>query len=274
MAELYALLTGGHTGIGFEVTKLLLKPGNKVGLIIRSESRKQQIMSAFSAFAPELVDGINFFYADLSDQAQVRTVAQTIKTSWPRIDVLFNNAGVAGPGMGRSKQGNEMHLEINTLSHYLLTTGLEPLLRGDGGATVVTTVTGGMHNRKLKTDPFFDDARKGGAMTTFYPQSKQAIMLLLNDLASSWPEVRFLSVNPGANKTPMSTGPDAPLFIRTLANLFFSEASVGGKKLYAAAFDMQFAHVNAAFIQNGKIQPIKHGLTAADKTTLLSAIQT
>ena len=40
MIENYVLLTGGHTGLGLGVTKKLLNAENKIGLIIRNESRK------------------------------------------------------------------------------------------------------------------------------------------------------------------------------------------------------------------------------------------
>ncbi len=74
----YILLTGGHTGLGLGVTKKLLKPENKLGLIVRNESRKQSTLSELNGFPQELVDNIDFFYADLSDQEQVKTVANEI----------------------------------------------------------------------------------------------------------------------------------------------------------------------------------------------------
>ena len=69
---MYVLITGGHTGVGLGVTKELLVPGNKIGLIIRSESRKEEVITEFEEFSKELLDGIDFFYADLSDQTQVK----------------------------------------------------------------------------------------------------------------------------------------------------------------------------------------------------------
>ena len=155
MTNQYILLTGGHTGLGLGVTKKLLVPGNKIGLIIRSENRKNQTIGDLADAPQELVDDIDFFYADLSDQAQVKKVAADIRDKWPRIDRLFNNAAVVGgPEKGRnfSKQGNEWHYEINTLAPYILTTELKPLLDQSGDAKVITTVTDGMQNRKLNTD--------------------------------------------------------------------------------------------------------------------------
>ena len=107
MNDMYILLTGGHTGLGLGVTKKLSKSGNKLGLIIRNDSRQQQVLSEFNDFSQELVGNIDFFYADLSDQQQVKSVAQEIKDKWPRIDRLFNNAAILDSGRKQSKQNNE-----------------------------------------------------------------------------------------------------------------------------------------------------------------------
>ncbi|MEM7335717.1 MAG: SDR family NAD(P)-dependent oxidoreductase [Chloroflexota bacterium] len=270
--EQYILLTGGHSGIGLALTKMLLKPGNKIGLIIRDETRQQQVMSAFDAFPKTLVNDIDFFFADLSVQQQVRAVAQHIMDKWPRIDRLFNNAGVIAMKGDRkqSKQGNEWHFEINTLAPYLLTTELKPLLMNSADAKVVTTVTGGMGGRKLRTDQILDDNFSKGI--GLYQQSKQAVMLLMNDLADEMPGVEFLSVNPGTIKTRMSLGDKAPILLRFMARLFFSEPEMGGQRLYNAAYDARFSAENRVFLQNDKVVPIKHSLSAVDKTALLARI--
>lgn len=271
MTEQYILLTGGHTGLGLGVTKKLLQAGNKIGLIVRSETRQQQTVSEFAGFSAELVEAIDFFYADLSDQAQVRAVAAQISAAWPRIDRLFNNAAIVGSNMKQSPQGNEIHFEVNTLAPYLLTTELMPLLLNSADAKVVTTVTGGMHSRKLKTDDLL--SKQAPSSMRAYMYSKQAIMLLMNDLAAQYPSVKFLSVNPGANKTKMSTGADAPFPIRIIASLFFSEPEVGSQRIYNAGFDERFSAENQAYISNDKVIPIKHGMTSQQKEALLAGLR-
>ncbi|MEM8861058.1 MAG: SDR family NAD(P)-dependent oxidoreductase [Chloroflexota bacterium] len=274
MTNLYVLLTGGHTGLGLGVTKKLLKVGNKIGLIVRSESRKNQTIGEFSDFPKELVDNIDFFYADLSDQAQVKRVAAEISEKWPRIDRLFNNAAVVGgPEKGRnmSKQGNEWHYEINTLAPYILTTELKPLLENSEAAVVITTVTGGMHSRALSTDQIFDE--KNGATMSLYAQSKTAIMLLLNDFADQWDGVKFVTVNPGANKTKMTQSGSTPWIIRNVLSLFFNDPSVGTQRIYNGGFDSKIKENNPIYLDRDKIREIQVDLSAAQKTQLLSGLK-
>ena len=270
MKEKYILLTGGHSGIGLSLTKSLLKPGNKLGLIIRNEARKNEALMELCDFPTALVDEIDFFFADLGDQQQVRLAAMEIKNKWPRVDRLFNNAAIVSPVRKKSKQGNEMHLEVNALAHILLTQELKPLLLNSNDATVITTVTGGMNRRKLRIDQILNDDYKGMML---YAQSKQAVMLLMNDLAASWDSVKFFSVNPGTNKTKMSTGDEAPIFMKFIAHLFFNEPEYGAQRLYNAAFDPRFSAENRAYITGDKVVAIKYGLTAQDKTALLAGIR-
>lgn len=273
MTEQYILLTGGHTGLGLGVTQKLLKPGNKVGLIIRSEARKQQTLSAFDGFPNELIDKIDFFYADLSDQAQVRAVAREIAKKWPRIDRLFNNAAIFDPRNERhtSKQGNEMHLEINVFAPLLLTRGLQSLLENSAEPKVITTVTSGMGRRKLRTDQILDENYKRGA--SLYMQSKQAIYHLMNDLAQEMPTVKFVAVDPGPNKTKMTKQDSLPGLMKLVVRLFFNEPEVGTQRIYDAGFDARFAAENRIYITGDKIVPIKHGMMEQEKQALLAGIR-
>lgn len=270
MTDMYVLITGGHTGVGLGLTKKLLVPGNKVGLIIRSEARKEEVISEFAELSKELVDGIDFFYADLSDQAQVKAVAAEVSAAWPRIDRLFNNAGILTDTGKKSNQDNELHLEINALSPYLLTQELKPLLLNADNAKVISTGTDRMHRRKLDIDPLMGVSKKR-ALATYY-QSKQAMMMLMNDMAASWSGVDFLTVNPGPNKTGMTTSNDAPAVIKFLSR-FFPDPSVGSKLIYNAGFSSKFSDSNAVYITSNKVAPIKSRMTEEEKQALLAEIQ-
>lgn len=264
------IITGGHSGIGLELTKKLLAERHKLGLIVRNENRKNDLS--------EILDTskIDFFFADLSLQSDVLKVANDIKGKWEQIDFLFNNAGIAIMKGARktSKQGNELHFEINTLASFLLTQELKPLLVKSDKAKVITTVTQGLNNLKLRTENIFDESFSSGMK--LYSQSKLAVMMLMNDLANqqSWESVRFLCVHPGNNKTNITQSKDnMPAFIKLMVSLFFKSPDFGSQRLYYAAFDGKFQKLNAVYLYNDKVLKLKNALTSDNKKKILSAIQ-
>lgn len=263
------VISGGHSGIGLELTKKLLAEGHKIGLIVRNENRRKSLADLFDS------SKIEFFYADLSVQTEVIRVAQNIKDSWDKIDRLYNNAGIAIMKGDRrtSKQGNELHFEVNTLAPYQLTIELKPLLLKSDDAKVVTTVTQGLDNLKLNTERIFNKDFTFGMK--LYSQSKLAVMLLMNDLSEKddWKSVKFLNVHPGNNKTNVTQNKDTmPAFIKLMVRLFFKTPDFGGQRLYNAGFDKKLEGENGVYLFNDKVRDLKHSLTSDDKRKLLSGM--
>ena len=254
------IVSGGHSGIGLELTKRLVADGHRIGLIARNPDRANQV---------EGIDDV--FVADLADQAQVRSVANEIITRWKAVDILFNNAGVLLGDIYTSPQGNEMHFEVNTLSPYLLTTLLEPALRGSDAPVVVNTVTDGLHNqRSLNVDELISPT-KFRKLIGSYLQSKLALALLMADLDNSWTDVRIASVTPGPNKTGMTAGSGMPAFLKPLRNIMFAAPSKGAGLLYDAAFSSD--HGLQGYVAKGKKRNLKFALSTSEKTQLQSQLQ-
>lgn len=272
----YIIITGGHTGIGLGLTKKILTAENKLGLIFRNEERKEEFLSAIDTEDSNLLNNMDFFFADLSDQEQVLSVGRQIATKWPRVDRLFNNAGIAIMTRERktSKQGNELHLEINTLAPLLLTKELKPLLIKAPSSRVVTTVTERLQKSKLDTTKIFNENFKSGMQ--LYLQSKLATLQVMNDLAKqdSWQKVKFICVHPGNNKTNMTQSKEhMPGFIRFMVRLFFKDASFGAERLYNAGFELEFAGKNGIYLQSDKILSPKYELSKEDKHVIMAAVQ-
>lgn len=272
----YTIITGGHTGIGLGLTKKLLTAENKLGLILRNEERKEEFLSAIGTEGSNLLKNIDFFFADLSDQEEVRAVGRQIATEWERVDRLFNNAGIAIMTRERktSKQGNELHLEINTLAPLLLTEELKPLLINAPNSRVVTTVTERLQKSKLATTKIFNENYTSGMQ--LYLQSKLATLQVMNDLAKqdSWHKVKFICVHPGNNKTNMTQSKEhMPRFIRFMVRLFFKDASFGAERLYNAGFELEFAGKSGIYLQNDKIISPKYELSQEDKHAIMAAVQ-
>jgi NAD(P)-dependent dehydrogenase (short-subunit alcohol dehydrogenase family) len=123
------LVTGGASGIGFEVAKTLYQKDARVYIAGRSKENADQAIQAIKTAAPSSNGSLHFLHVDLADLSSVKTAATTFKASESRLDVLWNNAGVSQPPAGSiSKQGIELQFATNCLGPFLLTELLLPLL--------------------------------------------------------------------------------------------------------------------------------------------------
>lgn len=74
---------------------------------------------------------------DLQDFDSVKTAAATMKKKCKKLDVLCNNAGVMALDDFATKDGYDVQMQTNHLSHFLLTQQLFPLLTAASGARIV-----------------------------------------------------------------------------------------------------------------------------------------
>src|SRR5205085_3328207 len=98
------LITGATDGLGRGVAQALAGDDNALLLHGRDPERGQQL-------AREL--GGRFYQADLASLAQVRAMADEIRSEERRLDILVNNAGIGAtlPGDGErmvSEDGYEL----------------------------------------------------------------------------------------------------------------------------------------------------------------------
>ena len=125
------VITGASDGIGAAAARRLSRNGDKVVVVGRSQSKT-------IAVAEEL--GADYFVADFADLSQVRALADKIRSGYPRIDVLANNAGGLVSKPETTADGLEKTYQVNYLAPFLLTTQLIDVLV-DSRATVVNTTS-------------------------------------------------------------------------------------------------------------------------------------
>ena len=252
------ILTGGHSGIGLELTKILLHEGHQLGLIVRSEKRKKDTIDLLGKDVT-----IDYFIADLSDRDEIIKVASAIASKYDSIDGLFNNAGLLADKAYYSKYGNEMQLEINAIAPYLLAKVLQPILAKAKNPFVVNTGTGGMHQQKKTVTSELKKPTKFVKLLGSYLNSKVAMMLMMNNLGEAFPNIRIVTVDPGPNKTKMTNGTGMPRWLLPIRNLFFPKPTKGAKKIHQATFDDIFQQKSGIYVTGNKIKPIT--LSYSDK---------
>jgi uncharacterized oxidoreductase len=131
------LITGGGSGIGFQIAKLFSEKGNTVIITGRNESRLKQA-------AAELRN-VDYFVADLSNEMDIDSLVTHITSNYPSLDVIVNNAANAsfynvGAGADALEKARE-EITTNYFSVINLTEQLLPVLAKRPEAAIVN-VTG------------------------------------------------------------------------------------------------------------------------------------
>ena len=128
-------VTGTTSGTGYVCARELAKLGAKVVLLNRSSDRSASSLKSLK----EEVPGGSFHSidCDLQDFESVRNAIEEIKSSYDVVDVLCNNAGVMALPDKATKDGYDVQMQTNCISHFLLTNGLVPLLKNSDEARVV-----------------------------------------------------------------------------------------------------------------------------------------
>jgi NAD(P)-dependent dehydrogenase (short-subunit alcohol dehydrogenase family) len=123
------IVTGGNSGIGEELTRILYQAGGTVYILTRDEGKSNTVISNITSIKTSKSGTIKFIYVDFSDLTTVAPAVNKFLASESRLDVLFNNAGVGGvEASKRTVQGLEMHMGVNVVAPFLLTKLLYPLL--------------------------------------------------------------------------------------------------------------------------------------------------
>ncbi|MFV8128282.1 SDR family NAD(P)-dependent oxidoreductase [Streptomyces syringium] len=122
-----AVVTGASRGIGAAVAEQLARHGARV--IILCPSSAQGHAAAEAVRRRVGAARVHSVACDLAELDRVRKAAGQISgLVGGRLDVLVNNAGVAGLAPTRSSTGYEMHFAVNHLGHFALTGHLLPAL--------------------------------------------------------------------------------------------------------------------------------------------------
>ncbi|WNJ20510.1 SDR family NAD(P)-dependent oxidoreductase [Pontibacter sp. G13] len=128
-------VTGTTSGTGYVCARELARKGATVILLNRQSQRATESAQNLQQEVPNGVfDAIT---CDLQDFASVQTAIDTIKSKYDKLDVLVNNAGVMALKDQATKDGYDVQIQTNVLSHFLLTKGLFPLLMASGQGRVV-----------------------------------------------------------------------------------------------------------------------------------------
>jgi retinol dehydrogenase 12 len=100
-----SIVTGGYSGIGFELTKILHAKNFTVYIAGRRVDEGLKAIEVIMASNPNSKGRLEFLLLDLADLTSIKTSAAEFLSKEKRLDILWNNAGVLGAAKGsKSKE--------------------------------------------------------------------------------------------------------------------------------------------------------------------------
>ncbi|OMH84019.1 Short-chain dehydrogenase TIC 32, chloroplastic [Zancudomyces culisetae] len=128
-----AIVTGASSGIGYETAKALVEAGFCTVLACRNESAAVNAIHMINKNRKDIEDpdaGVcEFMELDLTSFSSISKFIYTFKAKYDRLDVLVNNAGLAGSPYNTTTEGIEIHFGTNHIGHFILTNGLLDMLK-------------------------------------------------------------------------------------------------------------------------------------------------
>ena len=190
-ADRVAIVTGAASGIGRATAERLHQEGAAVALVDRNEE-------ALSAFAASLPDAQRVLWRafDIGDEADVERFVADVQNRHGHIDVLCNNAGIAGGDYSAISETDtavwQRILQVNVMGAVNFTKHVSRIMRDQkGGAIVNTASVAGV---------------RSGAGGNAYSASKAAVINLTMTSACDLGQfnVRVNAVCPGLIETGMT----------------------------------------------------------------------
>jgi NAD(P)-dependent dehydrogenase (short-subunit alcohol dehydrogenase family) len=188
-----AIVTGGGRGIGRAMVSALAEAGAAVAVVARSADELAETVALVEKGGGRAIA----VPADVTDERAVEQMAAQVEGELGPVDLLVNNAGVAGPN-GPTWEVDRgawwRCLEVNLRGPYLFSSVVLPgMVRRRRGRIVITSSGAGLH-------PW--------AYASAYAVSKCAVIRLAENLAAEVQEygISVFAISPGFVRTAMTEG--------------------------------------------------------------------
>ncbi|KAI9318219.1 hypothetical protein BX666DRAFT_1606047 [Dichotomocladium elegans] len=196
-----ALVTGGDSGIGFEITRGLLQAGFTVIIASRTPELAERAKEKLGKDS----DRLKYMTVDLASFKSVQGFVAQVKKALPKggIDVLINNAGVMNVPYRKTEDGLESQFQINCISPLFLTLMLLPWINNKRGRILFASSSTLFATSTVDLSMARTTYRLDGL--THYAHSKRCIALLTRCLQSQLDtyhiNVKAFCYHPGAVRT-------------------------------------------------------------------------
>lgn len=192
-----ALITGGARGQGAEEARLFAREGAKVVIADVLDTDGEQVAAEIGEAGQDAI----YIHLDVTQESEWRQAIQTAVSTFGKLDVLVNNAGIWRRNTIENTPEEEWDLihDVNAKGVFLGTKLAIPEMRKAGGGSIINiSSTAGL---------------VGSPRSPAYSASKGAVRLFTKSTALQYGAegIRANSIHPGQIDTPMGdqVWPDA-----------------------------------------------------------------
>lgn len=194
MNQRTVLITGGNKGLGFETARRLGSMGFRVYIGARDATAGAQAASRLN---------VEWLPLDVTDDASVRRAAERFGELESRLDILINNAGIAGlrkPAAELTGEDAERVFATNVIGPVRVINAFLPLMEASENPVIVN-VSSGLGSFGVTHDPQRFEYQ---VRTPLYSASKSALTMLTVQYARELPGFRVNAADPGYTATDLN----------------------------------------------------------------------
>ena len=196
------LITGGNSGIGFELAKIIASLNGKLILTVRNMARGEEAKKALKEINRKA--DITLLELDLADFNSIHSFTNHIIRNNVDIDYLFNNAGVYRLPYSLTKQGIEIQTGTNYIGTLLLMNNLIDYLKQlshEVKVCFVNSVT--TYYYKYDPEHFFPSEKDKPIHTYANSKSMTTHMFYYFFKKYENTNLKFYLAHPGSTYTPL-----------------------------------------------------------------------
>lgn len=200
IAKKTALITGANQGLGFETAKQLAQLGYYVYLGSRNKSKGNSAVEKLNELG---FANVEFIEIDVTDISSIKSAKQTLETKTQKLDILINNAGIAGEQPQNMSTGEMDNLrkvfETNFFGTVQTTQHFIDLLKNSDEPRIINVSSGLASLTYHSSSPDF-------AIYAAYSCSKTALNAFTVMLAKEYLNTNFKinCVDPGYTSTNLN----------------------------------------------------------------------
>ncbi|GAB5518225.1 MAG: SDR family oxidoreductase [Rhodothermales bacterium] len=226
------LVTGANSGIGKVTAEALARTGGTVLMVCRNAERGEQARDEIVRATQN--ERVELLLADLASQDDIRQLAEQVTSTYDRLDVLVNNAGLYKDTYVETPDGIETTWAVNHLAPFLLTNLLLGHLKASEQGRIINVSSGAHKQGQVHFDDPNLKAKYNGLKA--YAQSKLANVLHAVELSRRLRDtvVTANALHPGVVGTNIGSGTWASFFFQGLSFLLLSPEKGARTSIYLA----------------------------------------